>query len=68
VHEVTRAITEEWPSKLEGECVALLLGDQRDGDRLVLDGGVAWLEGEPRPAGMRLRGLLPPRVLSVVQR
>jgi phosphohistidine phosphatase len=26
-------------------------------------GGVAWLEGEARPRGMRLRAFLPPRVL-----
>jgi phosphohistidine phosphatase len=28
--------------------------------------GVAWLDGDPRPGGMRLRALLPPRVLRAL--
>lgn len=28
-------------------------------------GGVAWLEGEPVPGGMRLKGLFPPKVFRV---
>jgi phosphohistidine phosphatase len=48
-----------------GELIGLLvLGHADWGGRLVLGkGGVAWLEGEPRPGKMLLRALLPPKVL-----
>lgn len=36
------------------------------GERFLLKkGGVAWLEGEPRPGGMVLRALLPPKVFRL---
>lgn len=45
------------------------LGDQAPpgaGERFLLKkGGVAWLEGTPRPGGMVLRALLPPRVFRI---
>jgi phosphohistidine phosphatase len=51
---------EPWLSEL----LALLVGGRRA--RLPVDfkkGGVAWLDGDPRPGGMRLVAFLPPRVL-----
>jgi phosphohistidine phosphatase len=42
----------------------LVLGDPSAGSQLVLKkGGVAWLEGEPRPGQMKLRALFTPRSL-----
>lgn len=51
-----------------GELVGLLTcGATTHGDALRLKkGGVAWLEGTPTPAGMRLRALLPPRLLRAL--
>jgi phosphohistidine phosphatase len=48
-----------------GELVGLLaLGRADSGAWLELGkGGIAWLEGEPRPGKMVLRALLPPKVL-----
>ncbi|MBW2526082.1 MAG: histidine phosphatase family protein [Deltaproteobacteria bacterium] len=48
-----------------GELVAwLLLGTPDAGGAFRLGkGGLAWLEGEPRPGGMRLRALFTPRAL-----
>ncbi|WP_038056715.1 SixA phosphatase family protein [Thermus amyloliquefaciens] len=51
----------------------LLLGDflgasargGLEGRFLLKKGGVAWLEGEPRPGGMVLLALLPPRVFRI---
>lgn len=52
---------EPWLSEL----VALLVsGDAGHGAGFEMKkGGVAWLEGEPRPGAMTLRALLPPRAL-----
>jgi len=42
----------------------LLTGDQADGSEFAFKrGGVAWLEGRPKPGRMALRAFLPPRVL-----
>lgn len=50
---------EPWMSAL----LALLLGAPSAVAALGLKkGGLAWLEGEPIPGGMRLRAFLPPRV------
>ena len=48
-----------------GELIALLTtGEPRHGETLTLKkGGVALLEGAATPGGMKLRALLPPRVL-----
>jgi phosphohistidine phosphatase len=48
-----------------GELVAwLAFGDTRHGEALPFKkGGVAYLEGSPTPGGMKVIGLLPPRVL-----
>ncbi|TBH17277.1 SixA phosphatase family protein [Thermus thermamylovorans] len=51
----------------------LLLGDflgesargSLEGRFLLKKGGVAWLEGEPRPGGMLLRALFPPKVFRL---
>ena len=55
---------EPWLTQL----VAMLsTGSQRAGSALELKkGGVAWLEGEPRPGGMGLRALLTPRALRLL--
>ena len=51
---------EPWTS----EIVAwLTTGNPSDADAFVMKkGGVAWLSGEPRPAGMALKALIPPKV------
>jgi phosphohistidine phosphatase len=51
-----------------GELIALGLTLRPDlGARLMLrKGGVAWLTGEPRPGGMTLHALLPPKLLRAV--
>ena len=48
-----------------GELIALLTtGEPRHGETLALKkGGVALLEGTIAPGGMRLRALLPPKIL-----
>lgn len=48
-----------------GELVAwLAFGDTKHSDALELKkGAVAWLDGPPIPGGMRLRALLPPKVM-----
>ncbi len=47
----------------------LVLGDPDRGESFVLKkGGVAWLEGEPRPGGMRLRALVPPKAVIAARR
>jgi phosphohistidine phosphatase len=46
----------------------LLGGSVRDileGRFLLKKGGVAWLEGTPRPGGMALKALLPPKVFRI---
>jgi phosphohistidine phosphatase len=55
---------EPWMS----EIVAwLVTGDPADADGYVMKkGGVAWLAGEPRPAGMALRALVPPKVFRAL--
>ncbi len=52
-----------------GELVAwLAFGDTRHGEALQLKkGGVVWLEGTCVPAGMTLRGILPPSVIRHVR-
>jgi phosphohistidine phosphatase len=52
-----------------GELIELLVaGGSGGGTWLELDkGGLAWLEGEPRPHRMVLRALLPPKVLRAVR-
>jgi phosphohistidine phosphatase len=52
-----------------GELVTLLVtGATHHADALPLrKGGVAWLDGDPVPGGMRLRAFLPPRVLRRVR-
>ena len=52
---------EPWMSEL----MALLIGGARTLAANVefKKGGVAWLEGEPRQKGMKLRAFLPPRLL-----
>jgi phosphohistidine phosphatase len=52
-----------------GELVALLvLGHADAGAWLELGkGGIAWLEGEPRPGKMVLRALFPPKVLRALR-
>jgi phosphohistidine phosphatase len=62
---------------LEGEAVALVghepwmseliawlvTGDSyATGSHVMKKGGVAWLRGDPRPGGMELRALIPPKV------
>jgi phosphohistidine phosphatase len=52
---------EPWLSELVGW---LAFGDPHHGEALELKkGGVVWLEGTAVPGGMKLRGLLPPKVL-----
>lgn len=52
---------EPWMSELLS---LLLTGTTDHAGRLPFKkGGVAWLEGEPGPAGMGLRAMLPPRTL-----
>ncbi len=42
----------------------LIVGDQADGSGFAFKrGGVAWLEGQPKPGRMMLRAFLPPKVL-----
>ena len=42
----------------------LVIGNQADGSAFAFKrGGVAWLEGQPRPGRMALRAFLPPKVL-----
>ena len=49
-----------------GELLAwLLTGDQADGSEFAFKrGGIAWLEGRPKPGRMALRAFLPPKVLQ----
>lgn len=56
---------EPWLSEL---LAWLVTGDGRHGKAIDFKkGGVAWLSGEPRPAGMALVALLPPRVARLVR-
>jgi len=56
---------EPWLSQL----VAWLLAGDPRAELVQLDkGGVAWLEGKPRPSGMVLAALLPPRALRRIRR
>lgn len=51
---------EPWMSEL---CAWLLTGRKRDASMFPFrKGGVAWLEGEPRPGGMTLIAYVPPRL------
>jgi phosphohistidine phosphatase len=52
-----------------GQLIALLtLSSGQHGDALALKkGGVAWLEGDPAPGGMRVRAHLPPRILRRIR-
>jgi phosphohistidine phosphatase len=57
---------EPWMSEL---LAWLVLGTREAaGGFAFKKGGVAWLEGEPRPAGMLLRALFPPKVLVELSR
>lgn len=51
-----------------GELVAwLITGAQADGSGFAFKrGGVAWLEGRPKPGRMALRAFLPPKVLRAL--
>jgi phosphohistidine phosphatase len=52
-----------------GQLVAgLVLGAPREVRFRLEKAGVAWLEGEARPGGMRLKALLPPKVLRDLAR
>ncbi len=53
-----------------GELIAwLAFGDTRHGEALLLKkAGVAWLEGDAVPGGMKLRALIPPRVTRAARR
>lgn len=51
---------EPWLSEL---CAWLVTGQLHGAQMVFKKGGVAWLEGTPRPGGMRLLALLPPKVL-----
>lgn len=81
--ELTRKPTPTLLAELEGERVAvvghqpwlgelvglLAFGEPREGERLVLKkGAVVLLEGKPRPRGMMIHAVLPPRVLRAVFR
>ncbi|MFW5920467.1 MAG: SixA phosphatase family protein [Polyangiales bacterium] len=45
-------------------CAWLVHGDKAPADHWELGkGGLVWLEGEPRPSGMELRALMPPKWL-----
>jgi phosphohistidine phosphatase len=52
-----------------GELVAwLVLGDPSHGDAFELKkAGLAWLEGNAMPGGMKLRALVPPRLLRALR-
>lgn len=51
-----------------GELVAwLCFGDMRHGEGLIIKkAGVVWLEGTAVPGGMRMRALIPPRLLRAL--
>lgn len=52
---------EPWLSALVGW---LAFGDTRHGEAIAIKrGGIVWLEGSPLPAGMKVRAILPPKVL-----
>lgn len=51
---------EPWMSEL---CAWLLTGRRSGGHFPFKKGGVAWLEGTPKPGGMKLRGFWAPKVL-----
>ena len=52
---------------LEEFLIWLLTGAQSDGSAFAFKrGGVAWLEGRPKPGRMALRAFLPPQVLRVL--
>lgn len=51
---------EPWMSEL---CAWLLTGHRNGGHFPFKKGGVAWLEGTPKPGGVKLMGFWPPRVL-----
>lgn len=51
---------EPWMSEL---CAWLLTGRRNGGHFPFKKGGVAWLEGTPKPGGMKLMGFWSPRVL-----
>jgi phosphohistidine phosphatase len=51
-----------------GELVQwLTLGDPHRDALVLKKGGVAWLSGTPLPGAMKLRALLPPRVIRAVR-
>jgi phosphohistidine phosphatase len=55
---------EPWMAEL---CALLLAGDTGLADHVPFKkGGVAWLVGQARPAGMRLCAMLPPKILRRV--
>jgi phosphohistidine phosphatase len=52
---------EPWLSEL---CSWLAFGDPHHGEAIeIKKGGVVWLEGHAIPGGMKLRAILPPKVL-----
>ena len=53
-----------------GQLMAWLVFEAKDRGQAfdLKKGGVAWLEGEPRPGKMRVRALFTPRVLRAVRR
>ncbi|MFN3198123.1 MAG: SixA phosphatase family protein [Bradymonadia bacterium] len=55
---------EPWMSDLAAQ---LCLGPRALGGAFLFKkGGVAWLEGQPRPGGMVLRGFMPPKALRLM--
>ena len=81
--QLARAPAEELLAELRGESVALVghepwlselvawlvTGERRLGPRFAIEkGGVALLEGEPRPLGMALAAFLPPDALLAIAR
>jgi len=52
-----------------GELIAwLVFGDPKLGDAITLKkGSVAWLEGSAAPGGMKLRAVVPPKVLRALR-
>jgi phosphohistidine phosphatase len=54
-----------WLGELAGW---LVVGDPHHGEHLELKkGGVLWLEGDAVPGGMKLRALLPPKLLRALR-
>ncbi|WP_117238557.1 SixA phosphatase family protein [Thermus sediminis] len=50
---------------LFGDLLGGSVQDALEGRFLLKKGGVAWLEGTPRPGGMTLRALFPPKVFRL---